>query len=448
MTPESQKAIETKCNTMDQLCNMADNSLKSLLLAAPSSLPLVQRNEDYRRLSTALHKLRLYSAAASRGAVDTKCMELHWDSWNRASAALSAASMSLSYVSNASPSSSLECSAASSSTSSPRPDTSGNSYVYSSSAITSAGGSSMAPVPHGQQLQQPLPPPDSVASSMSSNSSIASLQPPPSPGSTLLPPVNWPDKEGTPPNTPPSRTVTTACFSGSRSGKDHQQGRFPTTPPPNRKHSTMVYSGAVAVAAVTVSQSPASCQGISSQMGSKTATTDFPLSKSRSHECDLGVRMNPQLPPPPSSAAAASASDRRINEEDETAADESATFSIGTFPSVDVSGSSRPAAMVAALNSRRRRQTASESSALPDDPHPSVGGASPSPLPSPSPFDSSSGMETSGSSSASLQVPRSPRTPRSMRHAIAHRFKKTLKPGRCDHCSEYMFNGELNIAST
>ncbi len=29
-----------------------------------------------------------------------------------------------------------------------------------------------------------------------------------------------------------------------------------------------------------------------------------------------------------------------------------------------------------------------------------------------------------------------------MGHAIRHRFKKTLKPGRCDHCSEYMFNGK------
>ena len=44
---------------------------------------------------------------------------------------------------------------------------------------------------------------------------------------------------------------------------------------------------------------------------------------------------------------------------------------------------------------------------------------------------------------STLQVPKSPRTPRSMGHLIKHRFTKTFKPGKCDHCSEYMFNGKF-----
>lgn len=63
-------------------------------------------------------------------------------------------------------------------------------------------------------------------------------------------------------------------------------------------------------------------------------------------------------------------------------------------------------------------------------------------LSSPSPFDTSSADSGGGSVVSSLQIPKSPCTPRSMGHAISHRFKKTLKPARCDHCSEYMFNGK------
>jgi len=52
---------------------------------------------------------------------------------------------------------------------------------------------------------------------------------------------------------------------------------------------------------------------------------------------------------------------------------------------------------------------------------------------------------------SNLKVPRSPRTPgppsqnislnRPMTHMIAHRFTKTFKPARCDHCQEYFFQG-------
>ena len=66
----------------------------------------------------------------------------------------------------------------------------------------------------------------------------------------------------------------------------------------------------------------------------------------------------------------------------------------------------------------------------------------PSPIASPkSPPTFFDGSETLAHST--LQVPKSPRTPRSMGHLIKHRFTKTFKPGKCDYCSDYMFNGKI-----
>ena len=67
----------------------------------------------------------------------------------------------------------------------------------------------------------------------------------------------------------------------------------------------------------------------------------------------------------------------------------------------------------------------------------------PSPVASPS-------LATTTAGSVNLKVPRSPRTPgptstnlshRPMTHMIAHRFTKTFKPGTCDFCQEYFFQG-------
>ena len=65
----------------------------------------------------------------------------------------------------------------------------------------------------------------------------------------------------------------------------------------------------------------------------------------------------------------------------------------------------------------------------------------------PSPVASPKSVATSN-----LRVPKSPRTPgpgsgshnlshRPMTHMIAHRFTKTFKPGTCDFCQEYFFQG-------
>ena len=57
--------------------------------------------------------------------------------------------------------------------------------------------------------------------------------------------------------------------------------------------------------------------------------------------------------------------------------------------------------------------------------------------------------------SSTLQVPpKSPKTPSQrqfahgqMGHAIPHQFNKTFKPGKCNFCSEYMFNGKYKVCS-
>ena len=56
--------------------------------------------------------------------------------------------------------------------------------------------------------------------------------------------------------------------------------------------------------------------------------------------------------------------------------------------------------------------------------------------------------------SSTLQVPpKSPKTPSQrqfahgqMGHAIPHQFNKTFKPGKCNFCSEYMFNGKFLLS--
>ena len=47
---------------------------------------------------------------------------------------------------------------------------------------------------------------------------------------------------------------------------------------------------------------------------------------------------------------------------------------------------------------------------------------------------------------STLPLPKSPCTPRSMGHAIRHRFKQTMRPGKCDLCEEYMFKGKYSLS--
>ena len=93
--------------------------------------------------------------------------------------------------------------------------------------------------------------------------------------------------------------------------------------------------------------------------------------------------------------------------------------------------------------------TATTTTTITSDDSPSctneIGGPSPIPSPKSPPNHFDTMMEATGGpiGHSTLQVPKSPRTPRSMGHVIRHRFTKTFKPARCDLCAEYMFNGNF-----
>lgn len=231
-------------------------------------------------------------------------------------------------------------------------------------------------------------PPRADSTSASSPSSTGSAPPPsPSPGITLSPPSWPPVPKATPPPTPPWSSVFIK-----------HSAKFPATPPPNKKHSTGIQS-------------------------SQTVKSDYPLTKSKSHESELGNRLHPvtgssqmTFPPPAAEQPAAAK------------------------PSED--GSEKDHKHLQTLAIRRTRPQ-NESVVPADEVYiTEVGG--PSPIPSPkSPPNHFDTLEATGGPMAhsTLQVPKSPRTPRSMGHLIRHRFTKTFKPARCDLCTEYMFNG-------
>jgi hypothetical protein len=128
------------------------------------------------------------------------------------------------------------------------------------------------------------------------------------------------------------------------------------------------------------------------------------LIKSKSHECELGHRINPSLV----------AVDITSGAEGDSNAEEASALS------------------------QHRKHLISEPALYAEDD--GAEASLPSPLASPCALDDSlAGFSVSSSSmSSTLQVPKSPRTPRSMGHSIKHRFKKTMKPARCDYCSEFI----------
>ncbi|XP_059087711.1 kinase suppressor of Ras 2-like isoform X2 [Tigriopus californicus] len=377
ITKDSQSAISSRWNSLEQLKEQTESELNRQLLASASKLSVTQRNEDLRRLSRALQNLRKYTdhltlhgLARAGGLVggDVVKLDLHWDSWTSAS--------------SSSPRLSSECS-------SPKSD------------VFVPNNNTASVVNTGHVVNYP-PRGDSASSSMSSSNSSL---PPPSPGLTLSPPVMpWPERKATPPTTPPWSAV--ALFNNKA-----QNQKFPTTPPPNKKHS----------------------------ITSSSSRSDYPLTKSKSHECELGNRIintnnsssansgsevtmsmhhKPSvLPTTPRPAT--------IDENGENRLHSTIPSSSSAFTSASISSST-------SSTSSRRKHLTTESAFYIEDPV----DTGPSPVASPHPFDPSFDH-----SNALLSIPRSPRTPRSMGHAIKHIFKKTLKPGKCALCSEYMFNG-------
>lgn len=249
----------------------------------------------------------------------------------------------------------------------------------------------------------------------------------------------------TPPTTPPW-----AALKGSSNGNS----KFPTTPPPVRKHSTGIQK------------------------------SDCVLIKSKSHESELTNRINPgastnavvkDIPISPTtttptatvstSAVTAPATETPIKSAlncgnpglMSTVSSSSYTISTNSSTAMRSSVSDMPLSSTSGgdpdnnlsnmshvpVFRQKRLQTeptldttgANIAIASGYDGHSPVA----SPRSPPNLFDANEMMM---GHSSTLQVPpKSPRTPRSMGHLIKHRFTKTFKPGKCDHCSEYMFNG-------
>jgi hypothetical protein len=315
-----------------------------------------------------------------------------------------------------------------------------------------------------------IPKVDSPGSSLSSCSSI----PPPSPGLTLSPPVllPWHDRKMTPPTTPPwaAAVLNSSNSSKKENNSNANNSKYPTTPPPGRKHSTGIQK------------------------------SDCALIKSKSHESELVNRVNQ---PSARDMAVVQAAASNSQQQNHTSAVESnnghyqhrsslsssgmmiasssfnatsTTSSTSTRTScTDMTGTTSSLVISTSYSEvisdhQPQQQTFNSSSGGPEPgpTHKSVfrqkrlqtepvlesivgryhlehvaGGLGQSPIASPksppNPFDP---IELGPFAQSTLQVPKSPRTPRSMGHVIRHRFTKTFKPAKCNLCSEYMFNGK------
>merc|ERR1711962_1274094 len=317
-----------------------------------------------------------------------------------------------------------------------------------------------------------IPKVDSAGSSLSSCGSI----PPPSPGLTLSPPVisnppsqGWhPDQTRrltTPPTTPPWVALKT-------SNNGANANKFPTTPPPQRKHSTGIQvvkdcdrliksksheseltnrinpGNANAVTVKDIPISPTTTQANSTPFSSRVegevrtpaaVTSETPKPSLSSGVTGLMSTVSSSSYTISTTSATAmgmrsSVSDMPLN----TGETSNAT---GFHTSADQPINHKPV-----FRQGKRTQTEHPPPVAVLD-HINSGGHSsgiegPSPIASPrSPPTFFDGSETMPIAHSTLQVPKSPRTPRSMGHLIKHRFTKTFKPGKCDYCSDYMFNG-------
>lgn len=451
ITKESADILENRVRSLDSLKEKTDSELNRVLLQAPR-LTSSQRQEDLRRMSRALQNLRKYTDSLihgnSRGGGystgDANQLELYWDSWDTTSSNI-----------RHPPSRGYH-----------DPKHHRSNHIVSQRCHTTARDDSASPKQDGTRSSDSsdwVPPPSTpptkaipkVDSASSSLSSCGSL-PPQSPGLTLSPPVitNYHDnsminrgsnKLVTPPTTPPW-----AALKGSSNGNS----KFPTTPPPVRKHSTGIQK------------------------------SDCVLIKSKSHESELTNRINPggggastnavvkDIPiSPTTTTPTATVSTSAVTAP--TAATEtpikpalncgnpglmstvsSSSYTISTNSSTAMrsSVSDMPICSTSDVDNnlsnmshvpvfrQKRLQTeptldTTVAIASGYDGHSPVA----SPRSPPNLFDANEMMM---GHSSTLQVPpKSPRTPRSMGHLIKHRFTKTFKPGKCDHCSEYMFNG-------
>eukprot|EP00095_Tigriopus_kingsejongensis_P004556 maker-scaffold1671_size31647-snap-gene-0.10 protein:Tk04556 transcript:maker-scaffold1671_size31647-snap-gene-0.10-mRNA-1 annotation:"kinase suppressor of ras 1" len=377
ITAESQMAILSRWSTLEQLKEKTEPELNRLLLASASKLSKTHRNEDLRRLVRALQNLRKYTDSLmlhgthqppphAQGALEASHVDLYWDSWHSGTTSRVSADR-----------------------------------IPGKSGDLGAGhGSVPLSVAHTSYPFRG----DSASSSVSSSSSAASSLPPPSPGLTLSPPVMpWPERRATPPTTPP---WSAAAIFGNKS----QSQKFPTTPPPNKKHSTVATAG----------------------------KNEYPLTKSKSQEGEATHRING--PGANCGSGVGGGAILMPHHESLMSLPHKSSSILPTTPrpaTIDENGEmTRPvmsSSSTSSISSRRRPMYPEQHFHTEE----AGGGIMPSPVASPNPYDPSGDHH----SISSLPLPRSPRTPRSMSHAIKHRFKMTLKLGKCGHCAEYMLNG-------
>ncbi|XP_066997857.1 kinase suppressor of Ras 2 [Anabrus simplex] len=323
LSQESVKAVCQKVGTLEALQEKSEHEIRIILSERNA------REEELCRLSRALHNLKKYTEILLRGEKPSESGELtlYWDSWDRHQVMKGVGSTS------------------------PRPPRtrvahssvpSEDCFPYNNNNNNNNLGGSI-----------------STLATASSTSSISSL--PHSCTPTYQAPLS-PPLHHTPPSTPPINK-----------GKVGERVKFPTTPPPRKKHQTGLQTAALLPDA-------------------------YPLTKSKSHESQLA---------------------------------NSVAGSEGTTSSSEQLG-----------GTRRGR--------LPTEPGPNCSSSDfghTSPQLSP-PF-SSSGIDSTDdltNSKATLQVPKSPRTPttinRGMGHVIAHRFTKAFKViTTCDYCDKQMFLG-------
>ena len=390
ITEESRELLEAHVRNLDALMDRTADLNRWLLLN--SRLTTTQRSEEHRRLSRALQNLRKYTDNLIHGQGIHRYpntgenTELYWESWDNCV---------------------------------PRPRSAVKNTIARSSRDESASpklhqdqnrnSSDTESTPQWPSTPNTIPKVDSAASSLSS----CSTNPPPSPGIVLSPPSSWViDRKVTPPTTPPN-------WSALVKKQDQNNSKFPTTPPPVRKHSTGIQK------------------------------SDCALIKSQSHESELMNRIQA-----PTKADIATVSEA-INPK--TAVHRTSNYGAGPTLMSSASSSSYTISSTASSSMRTSvsdmpLNAAAEgpiAAASADTNHTKIVGGRQRRLPTEpiidlehSPISSpKSPLVLDPNSNSSLQVPRSPRTPRSMGHLIRHRFTKTFKPGKCDLCDKWFIEG-------
>lgn len=218
LSPESIRGVCQKVRTLEALQEKSDHELRNLLSERNA------REEEMRRLIRALHNLKKYTEILLRDEApnETGDLALYWDSWDRHQVLKGVGS-----TSPRPPRSRADRSSVPSEDCLPYNNNNYNNY-------NNLGGSI------------------STLATASSTSSITSLPHSSTPTHQSHAPLSPPVHQCTPPSTPPVMK-----------GKGGDRGKFPTTPPPCKKHQTGL-------------QQPADA---------------YPLTKSKSHESQLANRV-------------------------------------------------------------------------------------------------------------------------------------------------------------